>query len=69
MIETKFNFFSFLSAVFTRGVFALHCIIASWRVVEAYQDTTYFWVNVGLALIVIEAVYSLVVRKGQEYKW
>ena len=61
---------SLLSAIITRAVFTLHCLIAFWRIWSTTQwRTWYLLLLVGLVLLAIETLVTLFVRKGAEYKW
>ncbi|XP_066297160.1 transmembrane protein 26-like isoform X2 [Branchiostoma lanceolatum] len=58
-----------IKALITRLLFAVHGLIAIWRVTNVYKASIY-WVGLsGLAGLFIETCYTVGKRKGKEYKW
>jgi len=44
--------------------------IAIWRVsLNGYPQETYYFLVIGIALLLVEMVYTIGVRHGREYKW
>ena len=63
---------SVLTALFTRIVFTLHCLVAFYLILTRLTGrwTHYYWfLLAGLAGLFIETIVTLYVRKGAEYKW
>ena len=61
---------SVLSAVITRVVFCLHCLVAFWRIMATSGWNPIYWLLLsGIVGLFIEAVVTIYVRKGAEYKW
>jgi len=61
---------SLVSAILTRAVFCLHCLIAFWRIFATTDWNPLFpLLLIGLACLAIETLVTLFVRKGAEYKW
>lgn len=59
-----------ISALVSRIVFCLHCLVAIWRIfVSPSSDPLYWLVLFGILGLFIETVVTLYVRKGAEYKW
>ncbi|XP_078695800.1 transmembrane protein 26-like [Branchiostoma floridae x Branchiostoma belcheri] len=58
-----------IKALITRLLFAVHGLIAIWRVTDVYKASIY-WIGLsGLAGLFIETCYTVGKRKGKEYKW
>ena len=63
---------SVLTALFTRIVFTLHCLIAFYQILTRLygQWSHFYWFCLaGLAGLFLETIITLYVRKGAEYKW
>ncbi|ELU09466.1 hypothetical protein CAPTEDRAFT_115670 [Capitella teleta] len=59
-----------ISALFTRGVFCLHCLVAFWTIFSTSPwHPLYCLLLSGLVGLVFETVVTIHVRKGAEYKW
>lgn len=60
----------YIAAVLPRLLFAGHCIIALWLLLEFNPDNLiYYWpFFVGLGCLFLESIYTIIVRKGEEYK-
>ncbi len=64
------TFGAVLIALFTRIVFALHCLIAFWRIIASVPWIHYYWfIFAGLVGLFIESIFTIYCRKGAEYKW
>lgn len=63
-------FFRIFNAVFTRALFMTHAIITFLEVRKVHTiGFGYIALSCfGLLLLVIETVYTLIKRKGEEYK-
>lgn len=62
-------FFTFFSGIFTRVMFLVHGVVSVYLVVlYKNNDTIYWWLCTGLFLLLIESFYTIVIRKGKEYK-
>ena len=57
------------TGVLTRLLFLLHTAIALWRVSIYYPDDILYFLVIGVALLIVEMVYTIGVRHGKEYKW
>lgn len=61
---------SVMSALITRAVFSMHCLIAFWRIMVTSGGNELYWLLLsGLVGLLIETLVTLVLRKGAEYKW
>ena len=61
-------FFKFFSAILTRVLFLLHGIVSVHLVVLLKQNTNYYWLCTGLVLLIFESMFTILYRKGKEYK-
>lgn len=64
-----FFFLSLTKAILTRALFAVHSFVVIWRVTDVLKDARYWWMICGLLLLIAEGTYTLVWRKGREWKW
>ncbi|XP_064628932.1 uncharacterized protein LOC135488280 [Lineus longissimus] len=58
-----------IKALLTRILFAGHSFITIWRVVGLLDNPYYWGLSGGLLLLIIETFYTLIKRKGYDYKW
>lgn len=61
----------YLAAILPRLLFAGHSILALWLLVEFNRRTneTIYWAFcAGLGCLFLESMYTVIVRKGVEYK-
>lgn len=59
----------YIAAIFPRLLFAGHSILALWLLVKFTVDQTIFWAFcAGLGCLFLESIYTVIVRKGVEYK-
>ncbi|KAK3729820.1 hypothetical protein QZH41_016094 [Actinostola sp. cb2023] len=63
------DFLPIFYAVLTRIMFFIHGFVAVWLVVHCKNEKQYWWLMVGISLLVVEMCYTLVARKGHEYKY
>lgn len=50
-------------------MFLVHGVVSVYLVVlYKNNDTIYWWLCTGLFLLLIESFYTIVIRKGKEYK-
>ncbi|XP_031550110.1 transmembrane protein 26-like [Actinia tenebrosa] len=63
------GFFQLASAVFTRIIFFVHGFISVYFVVQSEKNAKYWWLCTGLVFLVLESFYTIIIRKGQEYKY
>jgi hypothetical protein len=59
----------FIGAIITRFLFGIHAVFILWIVLQLYSGVDAYWsLCVGLCLLAVETFYTLIVRKGQEYR-
>ena len=61
-------FFDALKATATRMIFALHAFLAIWQVTIVTRRA-YWWFVLSFLGIIVETLYVLFKRRGQEWKW
>lgn len=63
------NFRPIFYAVVTRVMFFIHGFLSVWLLAHCFEETMYWLTIVGVVLLFFEMVYTLLARKGQEYKY
>jgi len=59
----------YIAAILPRLLFVGHSILALWLLVEFNPNETIYWVFcAGLGCLLLESMYTVLVRKGVEYK-
>lgn len=59
----------FIGAIITRVLFGVHAVFVIWIVLQLFSGNQEYWaVCTGLCFLAIETLFTLVVRKGQEYR-
>lgn len=49
-------------------MFLAHGWVSVYLVVQTKDDPIYWWLCVGLFFLLGESIYTIVIRKGKEYK-
>lgn len=62
------NFRPIFYAVVTRVMFFIHGFLSVWLLAHCFEKTVYWLTMAGVVLLFFEMVYTLLARKGQEYK-
>ena len=55
-------------AVLTRVMFFIHGLLSVWLVTHCFGKPIYWLTIGGVVLLFFEMIYTLLARKGQEYK-
>ncbi|XP_020605504.1 transmembrane protein 26-like [Orbicella faveolata] len=63
------NFRPIFYAVLTRVMFFIHGFMSVWLLAHCLDNTIYWVTILGIVLLFFEMVYTLLARKGQEYKY
>ena len=58
-----------LKALTTRVIFAAHALFSIWQVVIITSSNSYWIMGVTLFCMLLEGIYTVVKRKGEESKW
>jgi len=64
------------AAILSRLIFVFHAVYSLWEILKRLyiddealvKESKYWTLTLILALIVIEGAYTLIIRKGHEYK-
>ena len=62
------NFRPIFYAVLTRVMFFIHGFMSVWLLAHCFGETMYWLTIAGVVLLFFEMMYTLLARKGQEYK-
>ncbi|XP_071527793.1 transmembrane protein 26-like [Panulirus ornatus] len=58
-----------LKAILTRMIFGCHGFLAIWQVVVTTEEPRYWYLTVSLLVLMLEALFTLVIRQNQDWKW
>ena len=63
------NFIDTVKAIITRLIFSTHGVVAIYRVVTLKDDPWFWYLAVTILLLFFEGVFTLTIKKTQEWKW
>lgn len=63
------DMFKFIRAIIPRALFILVSLTGVWRVTFVKGDLTYWFLTFLFLPLVVEMIYTLMRRKGKDYKW
>ncbi|XP_046396901.1 transmembrane protein 26 [Ischnura elegans] len=58
-----------VKAVVTRLVFAAHGLLAIWQAVARRREPTLWYLSLPIMLLFFEGLFTLTVKRNQEWKW
>lgn len=58
-----------IKAVVTRLVFAAHGLLAIWQVTIFKRDSHYWYLSAPVLLLFFEGIFTLTIKRSQEWKW
>ncbi|XP_074655731.1 transmembrane protein 26-like [Tubulanus polymorphus] len=61
--------FTVIRALLVRILFALHGVLAIWRLNVAAKDIRYWYLSLAIGGLFIETLVTLCKKRGQEWKW
>lgn len=61
--------FATFKAVVTRIIFSAHGFLAIWQVAQSKLDPVWWTLCVPIGLLVLEAIFTLTIKKNQEWRW
>lgn len=61
--------FATVKAVITRIIFSAHGFIAIWQVVQCKNDPIWWSLTTPIGLLAFEALFTLSIKKNQEWRW
>ncbi|XP_013112408.1 transmembrane protein 26 [Stomoxys calcitrans] len=60
---------STIKATLTRIIFSAHSLIAIWQVVKNKNDMMYWSLSCPLLLLLFEGIFTIFIKKTQEWRW
>lgn len=57
------------AALITRALFAAHGLIGIWRAQTEWDLVALWLLLIPIGLLVLEALFTVGIRGGEEYKW
>lgn len=63
------KFIATLKAVITRIIFSAHGAIAIWQVTQYKKNQIYWSIAAPIGLLVLEGIFTLAIKKNQEWRW
>ncbi len=63
------NFIDTVKAIITRLIFSAHGAVAIYKAVSLKQDPYYWYLAITILLLSFEGVFTLTIKKTQEWKW
>ena len=63
------SFIDTIKAILTRFIFSAHGIIAIYRVVTIKSDPWFWYLSVTILILIFEGIFTLAIKKTQEWKW
>ena len=63
------SFIDTIKAIITRLIFSLHGAIAIYRVVTIKNDPWFWYLSTTIVILIFEGVFTLAIKKTQEWKW
>lgn len=58
-----------IKAIITRLMFGAHGFIAIWQVTMYKKNPFYWYLSVPMLLLFFEGIFTLTIKKNQEWKW
>ena len=62
-------FIDTIKAIITRLIFSAHGLVAIFRVVTIKNDPWFWYLCTTIIILVFEGVFTLAIKKSQEWKW
>ncbi|XP_066260720.1 transmembrane protein 26 [Euwallacea similis] len=63
------RFIATIKAIITRVVFAAHGFIGIWQVTIFKKNSFYWYLSSPILLLFFEGIFTLTIKKNQEWKW
>ncbi|KAH1001628.1 hypothetical protein HUJ04_005619 [Dendroctonus ponderosae] len=63
------RFVATIKAIFTRVVFAAHGFLGIWQVTIFKKNSFYWYLSSPILLLFFEGIFTLTIKKNQEWKW
>ncbi|XP_070500827.1 transmembrane protein 26 [Chironomus tepperi] len=63
------KFIATIKAIFTRIIFGAHGAIAIWQVTQYKKNPIYWTLSTPIGLLALEGIFTLAIKKNQEWRW
>lgn len=63
------GFIDLIKAIITRLIFSAHGLIAIYRVVTIKNDPWFWYLSITILILIFEGVFTLAIKKTQEWKF
>ena len=63
------SFSDTIKAIITRLIFSAHGLVAIYRVVTLKNDFWFWYLATTIVLLIFEGIFTLTIKKTQEWKW
>eukprot|EP00093_Oithona_nana_P006305 06305.XXX_58063_56884_1 [CDS] Oithona nana genome sequencing. len=63
------GFIDTIKAIITRLIFSAHGLVAIYRVVTIKNDPWFWYLSVTIIILIFEGIFTLAIKKTQEWKW
>jgi hypothetical protein len=63
------KFIATIKAIITRIIFSAHGAIAIWQVTQYKKNPIYWSLSAPIALLALEGIFTLAIKKNQEWRW
>ena len=63
------KFIATIKAIITRIMFGTHGVIAIWQVTQYKKNPIYWSLSAPIGLLVFEGIFTLGIKKSQEWRW
>lgn len=60
---------STIKAILTRIIFSAHSLLAIWQVTTFKNDIIYWTLCGPLLLLLLEGIFTIMIKKTQEWRW
>jgi len=69
VIAAMAKIISTIKAILTRIIFSAHSLLAIWQVVALKSDIIYWALCGPLLLLLLEGIFTIMIKKTQEWRW
>uniref|UniRef100_A0A1B0DH39 Uncharacterized protein n=1 Tax=Phlebotomus papatasi TaxID=29031 RepID=A0A1B0DH39_PHLPP len=63
------KFLATIKAILTRVIFGAHGLLAIWQCVISKSNQIWWLLSAPILLLVMEAIFTLTIKKNQEWRW
>lgn len=56
-------------ALITRLIFSAHGVIAIWQVTQSKKNVQFWYLSSPIALLFVEGIFTIAIKKNQEWRW